>query len=148
MTVSCRYRIIGNACHATLLFTFPCSCIYLFFVAVDATVRMLFLLDSYWCSFWFPGSHAFASTNISYLDYMTLFNRETQANLNLLREDTNTNFARMDEKYHLISENMIAIVNSIEERNKTFENKIEKIENRMEKTEKSIESLLKILAEK
>jgi len=68
--------------------------------------------------------------------------------LNLFRTDTNTNFARMDEKYHTISENMIAVVNCIEERNKTFENKIEKIENTMEKTEKSIESLLKILASK
>ena len=82
------------------------------------------------------------------MKYMILFNRETQANLNLFRTDTNTNFVRMDEKYRIISENMIAIVNSIEERNKTFENKIEKIENRMEKTDKSIESLLKILAGK
>jgi hypothetical protein len=45
------------------------------------------------------------------------------------------------EKYHLISENMIAIVTRLEENNKTFESRIEK-------TEKNIESLLKILAQK
>ncbi len=82
------------------------------------------------------------------MKYMALFNRETQANLNLFRTETNANFKSMDEKYHLISENMIAIVTRLEESNKTFENRMEKIENRMEKTDKSIESLLKILAQK
>jgi hypothetical protein len=82
------------------------------------------------------------------MKYMTLFNRETQASLNLFRTDTNVNFKSMDGKYRLISENMIAIVTRLEENNKTFENKIEIIENRLEKTDKSIESLLKILAKK
>lgn len=82
------------------------------------------------------------------MKYMTLFNRETQENLNLFRKETNANFESMNEKYHLISENMIAIVARLEKNNKTFENRIEKIENRMEKTDKSIESLLKILAQK
>jgi acylphosphatase len=93
------------------------------------------------------------------LKYMTHFNNETQANLNLFRSETNANFKSMDEKYHIISENMIAIVNEIKEtnkafesrmekNNKTFENKIELIESRMEKTEKNIESLLKILVQK
>ncbi len=68
--------------------------------------------------------------------------------LNLFREDTNKNFARMDEKYNAISEGMFAVVNEIIETNKVFENKIEKIESRMEKTDQNIESLLKILAEK
>lgn len=75
------------------------------------------------------------------MKYMILFNRETQANLNHFRTDTNANFKSMDEKYHLISENMIAIVTRLEENNKTFESRIEK-------TEKNIESLLKILAQK
>ncbi len=44
-------------------------------------------------------------------------------------------------RYDLISKGMLAIVEIIEERNKTFES-------RMEKTEKNIESLLKILADK
>lgn len=75
------------------------------------------------------------------MKYMTLFNRDTQENLNLFRKETNENFKNMDEKYHLISENMIAIVTRLEKNNKTFEARIEK-------TEKSIESLLKILTQK
>lgn len=75
------------------------------------------------------------------MKYMTIFNRETQANLNLFRKETNANFENMNEKYHIISESMIAIVTRLEENNKTFENRIEK-------TEKNIESLLKILAAK
>lgn len=69
------------------------------------------------------------------------FREETQSNLNLFREETQTSFKHMDEKYDKISQAMFAVVNSIEERNKTFES-------RMEITEKSIESLLKILAQK
>lgn len=78
------------------------------------------------------------STGMSYLN---LFREETQVNLNLLRTETQANFKHMDEKYDAISMAMLAVVDRIEERNKTFEN-------RMEKTEKSIESLLKILVEK
>ncbi len=61
--------------------------------------------------------------------------------INLLRLETKTNFDRMDEKYDAISKAMFAVIEEMEERNKTFEN-------RMEKTEKSIESLLKILTQK
>lgn len=78
------------------------------------------------------------STGMNYLNY---FNSKTQSS-----------FAHMDEKYDKISQGMFAVVSEIknsidktvtsnEERNKTFET-------RMEKTEKNIESLLKILAEK
>ena len=75
------------------------------------------------------------------IKYINLFNNDTQENLNLLRSETKSSFHRMDEKYDAISKAMFAVVEEIEERNKTFEN-------RMEKTEKSIESLLKILVEK
>lgn len=61
--------------------------------------------------------------------------------INLLRSETKENFHHMDKKYDAISKAMFAVVEEMEERNKTFEN-------RMEKTEKSIESLLKILVEK
>jgi len=61
--------------------------------------------------------------------------------LNFFREDTNKNFAGMDEKYTAISEGMFAVVNEIKKTNEEFGNRIEK-------TEKNIESLLKILAEK
>ncbi len=61
--------------------------------------------------------------------------------LNLFRKDTIKSFKRIDKKYDRISQAMYAVVEEIEERNKTFES-------RMEKTEKSIESLLKILVEK
>ncbi len=64
---------------------------------------------------------------------LNLFREETHANLNLLRTDTLASFKHMDEKYDAISEAMFAVVNSIEERNKTFESRIEK-------TEKNIES--------
>lgn len=73
------------------------------------------------------------------IKYMTIFNRETQANLNLLRTDTQASFNHMDEKYDAISKAMLAVVDSIEHKNKIFESKIEK-------TETNIESLLKILA--
>lgn len=73
--------------------------------------------------------------------YINLFNNNTQENLNLLRSETKSSFQRMDEKYDAISQAMFAVIEEMEERNKTFEN-------RMEKTEKSIESLLKILVEK
>lgn len=46
-----------------------------------------------------------------------------------------------DGKYDAISKAMFTVVESIENRNKTFERRIEK-------TEKNIESLLKILAHK
>ncbi len=69
------------------------------------------------------------------------FREETQSNLNLFREETQTSFKHMDQKYDKISQAMFAVVNGIEERNKTFES-------RMEKTDTSIESLLKILAQK
>lgn len=100
------------------------------------------------------------------IKYMALFNKETQANLNLFRTETKSSFEHMDEKYDKISQAMYAVVEELEERNKTFENKIEKIvlsnnetnkvfesrmekiESRMEKTGQNIESLLKILAEK
>jgi acylphosphatase len=75
------------------------------------------------------------------MSYMNLFRIDTQANLNLLRTETKASFEHMDEKYDAISGGMFAIVKIIEERNKTFES-------RMEKTEKNIESLLKILADK
>jgi hypothetical protein len=75
------------------------------------------------------------------MSYMNLFRIDTQANLNLLRTETKASFEHMDEKYDAISGGMFAIVKIIEERNQTFEN-------RMEKTEKNIESLLKILADK
>lgn len=75
------------------------------------------------------------------MSYMNLFRINTQANLNLLRTETKASFEHMDEKYDAISGGMFAIVKIIEERNQTFEN-------RMEKTEKNIESLLKILADK
>jgi len=61
--------------------------------------------------------------------------------MNLFRTETKASFEHMDEKYDLISKGMLAVVEIIEERNKTFES-------RMEKTEKNIESLLKILADK
>lgn len=61
--------------------------------------------------------------------------------INLLRSETKEIFHHMDKKYDAISKAMFAVVEEMEERNKTFEN-------RMEKTEKSIESLLKILVEK
>ena len=61
--------------------------------------------------------------------------------INLLRSETKENFHHMDEKYDVLSQAMFAVIEEMEERNKTFEN-------RMEKTEKSIESLLKILVEK
>jgi len=61
--------------------------------------------------------------------------------LNLFRTDTLKSFEHMDEKYDAISRGMLGVVTIIEERNKTFENRIEK-------TEKNIESLLKILTEK
>ncbi|MDD5616706.1 MAG: acylphosphatase [Candidatus Methanoperedens sp.] len=75
------------------------------------------------------------------MKYINLFNNDTQANLNLLRSETKENFHRMDEKYDAISKAMFAVVEGMEERNKTFEIKIEK-------TNKSIESLLKILTQK
>ena len=75
------------------------------------------------------------------MKYINLFNNDTQANLNLFRSETNASFDRMDGKYDAISKAMFAVVEEMEERNKTFES-------RMEKTEKSIESLLKILVEK
>lgn len=68
--------------------------------------------------------------------------------LNLFRTQTQAGFEHMDEKYDAISKAMFAVVSSIEDRNKTFENTMEKFESRIEKTEKNIESLLKILAEK
>lgn len=58
-----------------------------------------------------------------------------------LREDTNRNFKHMDEKYSEISKAMFAMVEEIEKRNRTFEERIEK-------TEKNIESLLNILTKK
>lgn len=61
--------------------------------------------------------------------------------LNLFRTDTIKSFEHMDEKYDAISKGMLGVVTVIEERNITFESRIEK-------TEKNIESLLKILAEK
>lgn len=61
--------------------------------------------------------------------------------INLFRIETHKSFKHMDEKYDAISKGMFAVADSIEERNKTFES-------RMEKTEKNIESLLKILSEK
>ncbi len=61
--------------------------------------------------------------------------------INLFRIETRKSFEHMDEKYDAISKGMFALAASIEERNKTFES-------RMEKTEKNIESLLKILSEK
>lgn len=73
------------------------------------------------------------------MKYMTIFNRETQANLNLLRTGTQASFNHMDEKYDAISKAMLTVVDSIEDRNKVFERRIEKIET-------NIESLLKILA--
>lgn len=80
--------------------------------------------------------------NFKHMDEnLNLFREETHANLNLLRTDTQASFKHMDEKYADISKAMLAVVVSIEERNKTFED-------RMEKTEKNIESLLKILAQK
>lgn len=75
------------------------------------------------------------------MSYMNLFNKETQANLNLFRTETKASFDHMDIKYDAISKAMYAVVEKIEERNNTFESRIEK-------TEKNIESLLKILAEK
>jgi len=61
--------------------------------------------------------------------------------LTLLNTSTQTSFKNMDEKYDKISQAMYAVVEKIEERNKTFES-------RMEKTEQNIESLLKILTQK
>lgn len=58
--------------------------------------------------------------------------------IDILREDTNQNFQRMDEKYSKLSEVMFAIVEKIEERNQIFEERIEK-------TDKNIELLLNIL---
>lgn len=58
--------------------------------------------------------------------------------IEILREDTNQNFQRMDEKYSKLSEAMFAIVEKIEERNQIFEERIEK-------TNKNIELLLNIL---
>ena len=75
------------------------------------------------------------------MKYINLFNNNTQENLNLLRSETKSSFQRMDEKYDAISQAMFAVIEEIEERNKTFEIKIEQ-------TNKSIESLLKILVEK
>lgn len=70
--------------------------------------------------------------------------------LNFFREDTNKNFDKMDERYHIISERMLAVVAEIQKTNERFENRIEKInekfENRIEKVEKNIESLLMILS--
>ena len=68
--------------------------------------------------------------------------------INLFRKETNESFERMDEKYHIISQSMLAVIDKIEERNKTFESRIEITEKSVEKTEKNIESLLKILVEK
>lgn len=79
--------------------------------------------------------------NTTGMNYLNLFNIDTQANLKLLRTETKASFEHMDEKYDLISKGMLAVVEIIEERNKTFES-------RMEKTEKNIESLLKILVDK
>ncbi len=58
-----------------------------------------------------------------------------------LKNETVTRFDRLDKKYDKISQAMFEVVTAINERNKTFES-------RMEITEKSIESLLKILAQK
>lgn len=58
-----------------------------------------------------------------------------------LKNETVTRFDRLDKKYDKISQAMFEVVTAINERNKTFES-------RMEKTDKSIESLLKILAQK
>ncbi len=68
--------------------------------------------------------------------------------MNLFRQETHESFERMDEKYHIISQSMLAVVDKIEERNKTFESRMEKTEKSIERTEKNIESLLKILVEK
>ncbi len=68
--------------------------------------------------------------------------------INLFRKETGESFERMDEKYHIISQSMLAVIDKIEERNKTFESRIEITEKSVEKTEKNIESLLKILVEK
>lgn len=82
------------------------------------------------------------------MNYLNLSRGENKVNfgrltteVNLLRTETKASFEHMDEKYDAISRAMLAVVDSIEDRNKTFENRIEK-------TEKNIESLLKILAEK
>lgn len=58
--------------------------------------------------------------------------------LNLFREDTNANFDKMDEKYHVISESMLSVVVEIQKTNERFAHRIEKVE-------KNIESLLIIL---
>ncbi len=68
--------------------------------------------------------------------------------INLFRKETGESFERMDEKYHIISQSKLAVIDKIEERNKTFESRIEITEKSVEKTEKNIESLLKILVEK
>lgn len=85
------------------------------------------------------------STGMSYLNLSREENKVNFGRLttevNLLRTETQASFKHMDEKYDTISRAMLAVVDRIEERNKTFENRIEK-------TEKNIESLLKILAEK
>lgn len=72
---------------------------------------------------------------------LNLFRVETQENLGLLRTDTQASFKHMDEKYDAITQAMLAVVNSIEERNRVFES-------RMEKTDKNIESLLMVLSQK
>jgi acylphosphatase len=61
--------------------------------------------------------------------------------LNLFREDTNANFDKMDEKYHVMSQNIHAVIIEIQRTNEGFERRIEKVE-------KYIESLLLILTEK
>ncbi len=89
------------------------------------------------------------------MNYLNLSREENKANfgcltteVNLLRTETQASFKDMDEKYHIISKSMLAVVDKIEERNKTFESRMEKTEKSIERTEKNIESLLKILAEK
>lgn len=74
------------------------------------------------------------STGMNYLN-------STKLELSEFRNDTKKSFTDMDKKYDKISQAMFAVVASIEDRNKTFEN-------RMEKTEKNIESLLKVLVQK
>ncbi len=89
------------------------------------------------------------------MHYLNLSREENKANfgrltteVNLLRTETQSSFKDMDEKYHIISQSMLAVADKIEERNKTFESRMEKTEKSIEKNQKNIESLLKILAEK
>lgn len=96
-------------------------------------------------------------------EYRKILNSEQLSNIIQggiqLRNETNQNFVHVDDKYRLISEGMFAVVNELKETNKTFGHSIEKIaidneernksfEDRIEKTEKNIERLLQILEKK